>query len=258
MALTKLMDLSEEETSDLLLQGDMDLTLTGMSGMGKSKWTKELILPGVFKSEQALGIEIDTEIGNNPLTSAFVEGIEGKDMVERMGKAFGTPWENPWEYEEKETAYLEAEKQETHRAYQRMLNREGQPIICDTTGSVIYCPDEMKLLSAQSAVIYLEAHPSKYAQMLENFMADPKPVCWGILMEEWKELVDTYGSDEAFKQLPRLYQELLISRQKLYESFADITVPWIVHRNIEGGAVFLQKVGTYMRKKIESMQRLVP
>lgn len=210
-----------------------NIILVGPSGVGKSSWSKAVGQIGYEVTQ------VDELIGENPAIGRFLEGHEGKDNAERMGNAFGKPWKDPRRYGLKEQAYLMAEREEMRKLVLKMQQGNG-PHIADLTGSAIYCPEELASISQQGLVVYLSAGEAQYDVMRKNFLADPKPVCWGPVLDEW-ELVP---ADQAIEALPRLYQRLLDTRHALYLATADIMLPWEAHRErarIEDPAsIFLQ------------------
>lgn len=213
---------SASEFSRNLQNGRQNIILIGPSGVGKTEWQRSL-----SRSDLGfIGIEMDERIGNNPRMLAFLEKFEGADEAEKMGNAFGKPWENPSNYREKEHQFLEAEAEEMQKLVDELS--ESKNHIVDLTGSAIYCEEALSAILPFGLVVYLMAGEEQYEAMRKNFLADPKPVCWGAILDDWEAAVK---NENPKQELPKLYAKLLSSRHRLYEEFADIIIPWEVHRD---------------------------
>ncbi len=187
----------------------MSIIFIGMSGSGKTHWSKLLA--------EELGVrcyEFDEIIGNSPEMSALLENIEGEDNAEKMGHYFGMPWTDG--FEAKEENYLAIERKVMSSSY-------PSGSVLDQTGSAIYHPDALGALAKTSLVIYLETSEDKQKEMFETYISDPKPVCWGGVFQP----LDGESNEAA---LERCYPELLRTRAALYKKYADITVPYNVHQ----------------------------
>jgi shikimate kinase len=172
---------------------------------------------------------MDERIGNNPKMKNFLEGVEGEDEAEKMGNAFGKPWEDAQKYLEQEAKFLQAEQEEMEKMIAEISTNPEKNFLVDLTGSAIYVP-AIEKISQYGTVVYLKAGEEQYAQMQENFLADPKPVCWGEeLLAQWQEAIDN-GNPE--KELPKLYAALLQYRHKHYEKYADTILEWDEHRGV--------------------------
>lgn len=198
-----------------------NIVIIGMSGSGKTYWSKILAQRYGYPH-----IEFDDLIGKSPELADLIRGIRGKDAAEKLGNYFGMPWTKG--FDAKEAAFLGLEKG---------FMSEAQPTgsILDLTGSCIYHPDEMKAIRATGLVIYLETSPEKQNEMLEIFLAHPKPVCWkGIFQRK---------NDETNEQaLSRCYPLLLAHRSRLYQRFADVTLAYAAHRNMKSADVFVKEI----------------
>lgn len=198
-----------------------NLIIFGMSGSGKTHWSKLLAQRYGY-----LHIEFDDLIGKSPELAGLIKDIPGRDIAEKLGNYFGMPWTHG--FQAKEARYLGLE---------RKFMSEAQPTgsIFDLTGSCIYHPNEMEAIRAAGLVIYLETSPEKQREMLEIFIKHPKPVCWNGMFERKK--------GEANEQaLERCYPLLLAHRAKLYAQFADVVLPYAVHKNMQGVGGFVQEV----------------
>lgn len=188
-----------------------NIILLGMSGIGKSFWA------GTFASFYDLTvIELDVLIANSPVLEKEISGISGASQVEKMGKYFGMPWEEG--FQQKENIYLKIER-ERMRECANIKNA-----VLDLSGSAVLHPQEMADISKTGIVVYLEADEDTQDLMLKNYIKNPKPVCWnhGFNQE------DTESPSSALEQC---YKQLLKDRTVLYEKYADVTVPFSLHRN---------------------------
>jgi shikimate kinase len=198
-----------------------NLIIFGMSGSGKTHWSRLL-----SKRYGYPHVEFDELIGASAELTDLIRGIPGKDAAEKMANHFGMPWSEG--FQAKEGKYLIIEK----KAMSRKLPRGS---IFDLTGSCIYHPDEMEAIRATGLMVYLETNPEKQKEMLEIFLAHPKPVCWKGVFERR----DNETNEQA---LSRCYPLLLAHRSKLYAQFADVALPYPVHKNLKSADDFAQEI----------------
>ncbi len=189
----------------------MNIVLEGMSGAGKSYWSQKLAESYGFRL-----ICIDDLIGETPEQAALIKDIAGADLPERMGRYFRMPWTEG--FSDREAAYLPIER----RIMESCSDLSG--CVIDLTGSSIYHPAQMQKFSKTGLMVYLEAREGAQAEMLETFLNHPKPVCWNGVFN----MLDGEAPDQA---LARCYSELLRTRAALYENYADVTIPYDVHKS---------------------------
>lgn len=199
-----------------------NIILIGPSGVGKTEWQRAIANGNVGFE----GIEIDEQIGGNSKMKQFLENVPGNDEAEKMGNAFGKPWEDPDVYKAREAMYLEAEREEMERLYDKLKGAERR-FIADLTGSAIYCREQLSKLLPLGLVVYLSAGEEQHKAMLKNFLLDPKPVCWGSVLNGWKKAVD---EGNARNRLEDFFTLLLKIRDQLYRASADVILPWKSHR----------------------------
>ena len=233
------------EFQEALDAGKQHIVFLGPSGVGKTAWQRRLVS---MPNSRFTGIEIDARIARNPRMAAFLNDQPGQDEAERMGNAFGTPWTDPSRYREKEDAYLAAEKEEMAKLRAEMEQTGRAPIAADLTGSAIYCRTQLEGVLSAGLGVYLEAGRPQYDAMRANFLRDPKPVCWGEVLDDWDKAVRENGS-RANENLPELYARLLETRAKLYKLYADVTLPWSDHRGTDDPRVFLEKIKIQLNAK---------
>ena len=189
-----------------------NLIILGMSGAGKTHWSK--LLSQRYKYPH---IEFDELIGASADLTNLIKDIRGKDTAEKMGNYFGMPWSDG--FQAKEAAYLPIEK----KIMSKKLPRGS---IFDLTGSCIYNPDSLESMRSTGLVICLETSPEKQQEMLGTFISHPKPVCWNGIFEK-------KNGESNENALSRCYPLLLEYRARLYAQFADVHLPYEVHKNAQ-------------------------
>ena len=189
------------------------ITLIGMSGLGKSYWSKMLEQHGFnrFCCDDVITDRL------------FDPNKEPNRMSEDIGEWMGFPYEPG--YKKREEAYLSLEIEVLNEFIDRLdRSSRSEKIVIDTTGSAPYAGDEvMKQLSDLSCIVYLAASREYYSDMLERYVKCPRPVLWGDKFSQ----KDCESIEDGLK---RSYGELLTYRDSLYKKWAHYTVPYDVHR----------------------------
>lgn len=187
------------------------ITLIGMSGLGKSHWSKELEKYGYKR------LCCDDAIADR------LQGLGGNGKIADLGKWMGFPDEP--QYTSREKTYLSLEIKVLHEFIERLAKAEpGEKIVIDTTGSAPYAGDPvMNQLGRHSCIIYLAASSAYHSEMLARYIRCPRPVLWG-------DRFRPKPSESKEDALARCYGELLIYRHKLYKKHAHYTVPYEAHR----------------------------
>ena len=189
----------------------MRLSLIGMSGSGKSHWSMRLAEIGFHR------FCCDEMIARN--LSAELTRADGTVMD--LGEWMGFPYE--YNYKEREARYLTYEIKVLDEiiGYVADSARDpGENIIVDTTGSVIYTGERvLKKLCLHTTVVHFSTPFEVQEGMLDVYKAQPRPILWRDLFSK--------EPDEAIeKALARCYPELLSSRERLYEKYADVTIDY--------------------------------
>lgn len=188
----------------------MIITFIGMSGSGKSHWSKKLVDIGYVHIcaddiiEQKLGDE---------LTQHGYKGIND------VSKWMGQPYDSRFERNSKRYIDLEGESmQEILVDIATRLLSEN--VVIDTTGSVIYLsPEILRELVKRSAIVYFHTPESALPQMTKLYLEDPKPVIWGDIFNQ--------NDDETNLQaIARCYPLLLLDRTEKYEKLAHVTLEY--------------------------------
>lgn len=196
----------------------MNITLIGMSNLGKTHWAKRLETEAGYRR-----VDCDAQVEELLAPHLKSQGYSGvQDVAKWMGQPF-------------DSRYPATSREFVHCERQAMLEIVGllgqshrdckQPMVIDTCGSVIYSGDDIKLaLQDLTRVVYLEASEHHRSQLFERYMAEPKPVIWGSVFDQQE-------GETSRHALARCYPLLLSSRAVLYENWAEIRIPYEVHRS---------------------------
>jgi hypothetical protein len=184
------------------------LALVGMSGAGKTFWSKRLAAQGYP------AISCDDEIEKRLKTRLQRHGQEGLN-----GVAAWMGWPNSQHYAEREGEYLAAEIAVLDTVLSELEKNPSRGLILDTTGSVIYAGTNLLLrLRRQMRVVYLAASENERLLLIERYLTDPKPVLWRGAFLPKKE-------EPALETVKRCYPALIASRRQSYEALAHCTIP---------------------------------
>jgi C_GCAxxG_C_C family probable redox protein len=189
-----------------------------MSGSGKSHWTKKLVESGfrAFHCDDLIEEMLASEL----------KRLDGTKM--EVGEWMGFPYEPG--YGERESRYLSIEKSVLTEILKDMDNHDDNPtgdLVIDTTGSVIYVGDEtLNNLRRLTTVVHLETPTQVQAQMLDAYLKNRRPVLWRNCFSK-----EPHETNHA--ALARCYETLLLSREPLYEQWADVTVDYSIHSQRE-------------------------
>ena len=196
----------------------MQLSLIGMSGSGKSHWSKKLVARGfkAFHCDDLIEEKLAGELARSDGTSLSV------------GEWMGFPFDA--DYTKKESRYLSFENSILAEILYHIHTHGDNPcshLVIDTTGSVVYVEEEtLKDLQRHTTVVHLETPSNVREQMLAAYLVNRRPVLWrGFFSKAPDET-----NDDA---LARCYTELLSSREHLYRNLADITIDYAVHSKEE-------------------------
>jgi len=190
------------------LSSPLRLALVGMSGSGKSFWSKRLRLQGYT----AVCCDDEIEKRLEPrLRAGGHAGING--VAAWMG------WPNNSQYAEREGEYLATEIAVLDAVLTELEKNPSRELILDTTGSVIYTGTNLlRRLRRQMRVVYLAASEKEQALLIERYLTDPKPVLWrGAFLPKKDE--------PALETVKRCYPTLMASRRQSYEALAHRTIP---------------------------------
>jgi shikimate kinase len=184
------------------------LSFIGMSGAGKSYWTRKLAAAG-FRA-----ISIDDRIEEKLASELNAGGYRGIG-----GVAAWMGWPDQPAYREREQKYLASEIESMREALGEMEASRDEGIVLDTTGSVVYTGEEMcRRLEQFTVVAYLAASHGEEETLIARYLSDPKPVLWGDLFSQ-------RPGESAKEAVARCYPQLIAHRKQLYERYARRIVP---------------------------------
>jgi shikimate kinase len=212
------------------------LALIGMSGAGKSHWTKNLAAlgcPTVCCDDQ-----IETRLAP-VLKSGGYTGING--VAAWMG------WPDRATYRERESKYLTEEIAVLDEVLSLLEKDPKRDLVLDTTGSVISTGNHtLHRLRRQMTVVYLAASEEEVQLLIERYLRDPKPVLW-------QGVFRSHPGETPQQTVVRCYPLLVAARRQSYEALAHLTLPTLQLRELSAlghsqnaamGQAFLEKVGS--------------
>jgi len=183
------------------------LALIGMSGAGKTFWTKKLA------ASQYPAISCDDRIEHKlapRLTAGGYVGING--VAAWMG------WPDSATYAERESEYL---AEEIHTLDEILMELEKQPeksLVLDTTGSVIYTGNNLLMrLRRQVTIVHLAVSAQEQQLLIERYLNDPKPVLW-------RGAFQARAGEKPRETVARCYPALIAARRQSYEALAHCTL----------------------------------
>jgi len=214
------------------LSSPLRLALIGMSGTGKTFWSKRLAETGrpAFccddRIEQRLRARLET---------GGQAGIHG--VASWMG------WPDSPTYAQREAEYLAAEIATLDEVLTDLARNPSREVILDTTGSVIYTGNHLLLrLRRQMTVVYLAASAAEQQLLIERYLTDPKPVLWRGAFQPKK-------GETPRETVARCYPTLIAARRQSYEALAHCNVPVAELRDATlDAAAFLERVNARLEQ----------
>jgi shikimate kinase len=210
------------------------LALVGMSGSGKSYWTKRIAAAGYPAVSCDAQIE---ERLNSQLQAGGFSGING--VAAWMG------WPDRSTYAEREAAYLAEEIAALDEVLTSLEKNPAQNLVLDTTGSVIYVGNHLlHRLRKQMLVIYLAASAAEQQLLIRRYLEDPKPVLW-------RGAFQPRPAESPRETVARCYPALIAARRQSYEALAHCSIPVAELRELTqqdqtdlaaAGQVFLERI----------------
>ena len=192
-----------------------NLALVGMSGAGKSYWSKKMEEKGYkwYNCDVMIAERLGSElpgIGNSTLS-----------LAKWMGQPFSEG------YNEAEKLYLELEDAVVEHICDELAQATeiNTPVVVDTTGSLIYLQKKLiNRLRALTKMVHLRLPEEKHEQLFENFINDPKPVIWEGKFKPRK-------GETTQNALRRCYKGLLSYRNERYSLIADYVLDYSFHHS---------------------------
>lgn len=202
------------------------LALIGMSGAGKTFWTRRLAESGHpgFCCDDA----IERRLGSR-LSPGGHAGING--VAAWMG------WPDSPTYAEREAEYLAQEIAVLDDVLGQLERAPRHALILDTTGSVIYTGTNLLWrLRKQMTVVHLAASEAEQQLLIERYLSNPKPVLW-------RGAFQAKPGERAQETVARCYPALIEARRRSYEALAHCSLPVAGLRTSPSDAgAFLEKV----------------
>ena len=195
--------MSSEAHRDRLLR----LALVGMSGTGKTFWTKKLAANG------CPAISCDERIEERLAPKLAAQGFAGINGVSAwMG------WPDSPTYAEREAEYLAHEIHTLDEVLTSLEKLPQQSLVLDTTGSVIYAGNNLLMrLRRQMTIVYLAASAEEQQLLIERYLNDPKPVLW-------RGAFRAKPGEAPRETVARCYPALIAARRQSYAALAHCTL----------------------------------
>ncbi len=212
--------------AEVPIAGPLRIALIGMSGTGKTFWTKKLAESGVA------AISCDDRIEEKLAPRLAAGGYAGIN-----GVAAWMGWPDSSTYAEREAEYL---AEEIHTLDEALVQLEKQPekaLVLDTTGSVIYTGNHLLMrLRRQMTIVYLAASALELQVLIERYLNDPKPVLW-------RGAFQPKPGETSRETVARCYPPLIEARRQSYEALAHCTLQVSALRDVSLNAdAFLKMI----------------
>jgi hypothetical protein len=202
------------------------LALVGMSGTGKTFWTKKLAESGVpaISCDDRIEQKLAPRLGAGGYT-----GING--VAAWMG------WPDSATYAERESEYLTEEIHALDEILNELEKHPEHSLALDTTGSVIYAGNNLLMrLRRQMKIVYLAASAQEQLLLIERYLIDPKPVLW-------RGAFQPKGKETPKETVARCYPSLIAARRQSYEALAHCTLQVAaLHDGSLDAAAFLEMI----------------
>jgi shikimate kinase len=183
------------------------LAFVGMSGAGKTFWTRRLAAAG------HTAISCDDRIEERLAPCLAAGGYSGIN-----GVAAWMGWPDSDAYAQREDEYLREEIAALDEILSQLERNPGRSLVLDTTGSVIYAGNHLLLrLRKQMTVVYLAASASEQQLLIDRYLSDPKPVLW-------RGAFRPKAGESSQETVARCYPALIAARRQSYEALAHTTL----------------------------------
>ncbi len=204
----------------------MRLALIGMSGAGKTFWSRQLASAG------HPAISCDDKIEERLASRLAAGGYSGIN-----GVAAWMGWPDSPTYAERESQYLSDEIAVLEEVLDDLTRSPEKSLVLDTTGSVIYTGNHLlHRLRKLMTVVHLAASPQEQQLLIERYLNDPKPVLW-------RGAFQPKPGETPRETVARCYPNLIAARRQSYAALAHCTVTVAQLRELPHDAqAFLQLV----------------
>jgi shikimate kinase len=192
---------------EMRLQKPLRLALIGMSGAGKTFWTRRLAASGYP------AISCDDQIEGKLVPRLAAGGYAGIN-----GVAAWMGWPDSVTYAEREAEYLTEEIGALDEILTELERTREKSLVLDTTGSVIYTGNNLLMrLRRQMTIVYLAASAEEQQLLIERYLNDPKPVLW-------RGAFQAKAGEVPRDTVARCYPALIAARRRSYEVLAHCTL----------------------------------
>ena len=183
------------------------LALIGMSGAGKTFWSRRIAESGV----RAISCDDRIEERLAPrLAAGGYAGING--VAAWMG------WPDSAGYAEREAQYLGEEIAALGEILNELERDPQQSLVLDTTGSVIYAGNHLlRRLRKMMTVVYLAESEAEQQLLIDRYLGDPKPVLW-------RGAFQAKAGETPRETVGRCYPYLITARGQSYAALAHATL----------------------------------
>lgn len=194
----------------------MILTLIGMSGIGKSYWSKKLEQQGFirFGCDDLITEHLAHQFG-------FANTMDF-DMHAWVG------YPDQITHAEHAQKYLQTEKLVLQDIIKFLENaNEDQNIVIDSTGSIIYMePAIINQIQKLTDFVYLDITSEDLDKMLAYYLNNPVAIIWNGYFQP-------KPNENRQKTFERCYPQLIKSREQKYKEIAKIIVPPEIHHGVD-------------------------
>jgi hypothetical protein len=174
------------------------LALVGMSGTGKTFWTKKLA------AAQYPAVSCDDRIEQRLASRLAAGGYTGIN-----GVAAWMGWPDSATYLQRESEYLAEEIHTLDEILTELERRPEQSLVLDTTGSVIYTGNNLlRRLRRRMTIVHLAASAKKQQLLIERYLSDPKPVLW-------RGAFQPRAGEKPRETVARCYPALVAARRRV-------------------------------------------
>jgi shikimate kinase len=195
----------------------MRIGLIGMSGAGKTSWATKLAAAGFehIDCDRRIADRLSAEV-NQPITT-----------FQELGEWLAFPYEPG--FRAREARFMACEVAILQDIVDQLSQSADQTrdLVVDMGGSAIYAGEPMFLqLRHLMTVVYLAITPAIHTQMLQEYMARPRPIIWNGLFQCNPYEIQT-------ETLERCFSQLIIFRERQYEALCDVKIDYEQHHHPE-------------------------